>query len=253
MSIPTLYLRAVPETTGDLILLCGDPARVDFFTQIFPQFQFVSQNREFSIATGTYQGHRVSIVSAGIGGPSTAIALEELKQLGVRAVVRFGTMMGLAASMGSVVIPSGAVCEEGTSRCYLSPSYPAVPDWDLQHTLIASARRQALDVCVGLSVTFDGFYTHLSPDLVGRAQTQDWDAFISNNVLAADMETSLVFNAGRALGIPSASICLVTVHAGQRTLFLDAETRTAKERLLLSAALDGLIDFGKSITMSNQP
>jgi uridine phosphorylase len=101
-----------------------------------------------------------------------------------------------------------------------------------------------LEVAVGLSVTFDGFYTHLSPDLVGRAQTQDWAAFARCNVLAADMETSLIFNAGRALGLPTASICLVTVHAGQRTLFLDAETRTANERLLLSAALDGLIAYG---------
>ena len=245
MSTPTLYLRAVPETTGDLILLCGDPARVEFFTQVFPQFQFVSQNREYSIATGTYQDQRVSIVSAGIGGPSTAIALEELKQTGARAVVRVGTMMGLAASMGSVVIPSGAVCEEGTSRCYLPLSYPAVPDWNLQQALIVSARQQGLEVCVGLSVTFENFYTHLSPDLVGRTQSQDWDTFARHNVLAADMETSLIFNAGRALGIPAASICLVTVHAGQRTLFLDAETRSARERLLISAALDGLIAFGK--------
>jgi uridine phosphorylase len=243
MSSPTLYLRALPQTTGELILLCGDPARVDFFTRAFPEFEFVSQNREFSMATGTYQGKSISIVSAGIGGPSTAIALEELKQTGARAVVRIGTMMGLTAPMGSVVIPSGAVCEEGTSRCYLPASYPAVPDWELQHTLIASAQRQGLDVCVGLSVTFDGFYTHLSPDLVGRAQTQDWEAFTRCNVLAADMETSLIFNAGRALGLPTASICLVTVRAGERTLFLDAETRTAKERLLLSAALDGLIAF----------
>ncbi len=245
MNIPTLYLRARPETTGDLILLCGDPARVAFLVQVFPEFQFVSQNREYSLATGTYQGQKISIVSAGIGGPSTAIALEELQQTGARAVVRIGTMMGLAAPMGSVVIPSGAVCEEGTSRNYLPSSYPAVPNWDLQHTLIASAEKQGLDVSVGLSVTFDGFYTHLSPDLVGRAQTQDWDAFTRRNVLAADMETSLIFNAGRALHIPTASICLVTVHAGERTLFLDAETRTAKERLLLLAALNGLIAFGK--------
>ena len=245
MSTPTLYLRALPETTGQLILLCGDPARVDLFTKVFSEFHLVSQNREYSIATGTYQNQNISIVSAGIGGPSTAIALEELKQTGARAVVRIGTMMGLAASMGSVVIPSGAVCEEGTSRCYLPSSYPAVPDWDLQHALIASAVKQGLEVSVGLSVTFDGFYTHLSPDLVGRTQTQDWDLFIRRNVLGTDMETSLIFNAGRALGIPTASICLVTVHAGERTTFLDAETRASKERLMLSAALDGLIAFGK--------
>lgn len=245
MSNPTLYLRAVPETTGDLVLLCGDPARVDFFTQVYPQFHFVSQNREYSIATGTFEGQRISIISAGIGGPSTAIALEELKQVNVRAVVRIGTMMGLAAAMGSVVIPSGAVCEEGTSSCYLPPSYPAVPHWDLQHTLISASQKEGLDVRVGLSITFDGFYTHLSPDLVGREQTQNWDDHTRRNVLAADMETSLIFNAGRALGIPTASICLVTVHAGQRTQFLDAETRTAKERLLLSAALHGLVAFGR--------
>lgn len=243
MSTPTLYLHATPETTGDFILLCGDPARVEFFTQVFPQFEFVSRNREYSIATGQYLGQRVSIISAGIGGPSTAIALEELKQIGARAVVRFGTMMGLAASMGSIVIPSGAVCEEGTSRCYLPASYPAVPDWALQHALIDSAKKEGLEVNIGLSVTFDGFYTHLSPDLVGRPQTQDWDTHIRRNVLASDMETSLIFNAGRALGIPTASICLVTVHAGQRTLFLDGETRTAKERLLISAALNGLVTF----------
>lgn len=245
MTNPTLYLRAVPETTGDLVLLCGDPARVELFTQISPEFHFISRNREYTIATGSYLGQRVSIISAGIGAPSTAIALEELKQIGVRAVVRIGTMMGIAAPMGTVVIPNGAVCEEGTSRCYLPPSYPAVPDWDLQHALIESARRQGLDVRIGLSVTFDGFYTHLSPDLVGRPQTQDWDTYAHNGVQASDMEASLIFNAGRALGLPTASICLVTVHAGQRTEFLDGETRTVQERLMLVAALDGLVAFAK--------
>jgi len=115
----------------------------------------------------------------------------------------------------------------------------------LQHALIAAAEGQGLDVCVGLSVTFDGFYTHLSPDLVGRTQTQDWERFTRHHVLAADMETSLIFNAGRALDIPTASICLVTVQAGQHTAFLDSETRTAKERLLIAAALDGLVAFDR--------
>jgi uridine phosphorylase len=241
----TLYLKVSPENTGDLILLCGDPARVDFFTEIFPFFTLISRNREFSIATGEYQGQRFSIVSAGIGAPSTAIALEELKQAGARAVVRIGTMMGLTAPMGSVVIPNGAVCQEGTSHNYLPPGYPAVPHWDLQHDLIAAANQRGLDVHVGLSATFDGFYTHLFPDLAGR-QPMDWTEYIRYSVLSVDMETSLIFNLGRFLGLASAAMCLVTVQPGALPKFLDAEERSDLEHSLLVAAMEGLLAFGKA-------
>lgn len=241
----TLYLKATPENTSDLVLLCGDLARVDFFTENFPGLKLVSRNREYSIATGEIDGQRLSVVSAGIGAPSTAIALEEFKQIGVRAVVRIGTMMGFAAPMGSVVIPNGSVCEEGTSRCYLPASYPAVPDWDLQHDLIAAAQAQSLDVRVGLSATYEGFYTHLSPDLVDRQPVLDIEQLNRWGVLSADMETSLIFNAGRALGIASAAMCLVTVQSGPQTLFLEADKRSELERGLLAAALGGLVAFAK--------
>jgi uridine phosphorylase len=245
MSVPTLYLKATPDNTGDLVLLCGDPARVELFASHFPGFQMISRNREYWIATGEARNKRVSVISAGIGGPSNAIALEELKQIGVQAVVRIGTMMGISAPMGSLVIPHAAIREEGTSARYLPLTFPAVPQPELQRCLVESGLRAGLDVRVGLSITFDAFYVDLAPQLIGRPGEVDWQHYRQMGVLSTDMETALIFSAGQALGLPTAAICLVTVLQGEPVQFMHPEQRSQLELSLLHTALDGLIDFAE--------
>jgi uridine phosphorylase len=237
----TLYLRCNPGDVAPLVLLTGDPARVDRMAGLLDNGRVVSRNREYAVATGEYQGHPISAVSAGIGAPSTAIALEELTQLGLRAVVRVGTMMGIHAPMGAVVISTGAVRYEGTSAAYLPLPYPAIPDWGLSQALASAGRAHGLDARLGLTVTQDAFYPAMAPSLVGRGAL-DLDVPRRVGALALDMESSLVCVMGMARGFAAAIMCLVTVQAEPYTT-LASDIRTALEGQLIAAVFDGLVSF----------
>lgn len=241
MSKATLYLKCRPDDLGDLVLLTGAPERVQRIAAQLDSPQTIAQNREFVTVTGQYQGQRVSALSSGIGAPSAAIAVEELAQLGVRAVVRVGTTMGITAPMGSYVLSTGAVRREGTSPAYLPLEYPAVPDWTLAQHLAQSAQKQGLPLHTGITATYDGFYTHMAPSLVGRGALPV-EELKAAGVLALDMETALLYILATRLGIAAASFCIVTNSAVPFQV-LEGEARSQGEDRLISSVLDSLINW----------
>jgi uridine phosphorylase len=201
----------------------------------------IANNREYAVATGTYQNTPVTVVSAGIGAPSTAIAIHELAQLGVRAIVRVGTMMGIHAPLDSVVIPTGAARFEGTSPHYLPLAYPALPDWRLVQALAEAGRALDVDLRLGMTATYDAFYVHMAPSLIDQ-HAPDLTLARRAGVLSMDMESSLVFVLGNMLGLAVASMCLVTVQADPH-VHLDLDLRADGEQRMLRAALAGLVAF----------
>jgi len=237
----TLYLKCRPGDVAPLVLLSGDPARGDRLSAILDDPRVISRSREYSVLTGRYQGTPVSAISGGIGAPSTAIVIEELVQLGVRSVVRIGTMMGIGAPLGSVVLSLGAARFEGTSAHYLPLAYPAVPRWPLVHALAEAGRQQALDVRLGLTATFDAFYLDMAPTVVGRAPL-DMVSLQQAGVLSMDMETSLIFTLGTVFHLAAASMCLVTVQAEPHT-HLDPVVRSELDDQVVRAALAGIVAF----------
>lgn len=241
----TLYLKCLPKDVGSLVLLSGDPARVDRIALQLESARQIVRSREFAVATGNHRGQTISAVSAGIGAPSTAIALEELATLGVHTVVRVGTMMGVGAPLGTIVIPTGAARFEGTSRRYLPLEYPALPDWSLTHTLANAATDAGLPVRLGPTATFDAFYPDMAPSLVQRADL-DLSTVQRTGILSFDMETSLVFTVGAVLGLATATVCLVTVMAADPTSFLDAKTRASLEDKMVAVVLDGLVAYAQT-------
>ena len=84
---------------------------------------------EFRTFTGSAAGCPVSAVSSGIGGPSVAIAVEELAPLGVRTIVRVGTCGALqpGIGLGDLVIATAAVRSEATPDSYLPAPFPRSP------------------------------------------------------------------------------------------------------------------------------
>lgn len=238
----TLYIHLRPGDVAPRVLLTGDPARVDRISdKMLERSRIISRHREFVVATGTHHGQPISVVSAGIGAPSTAIAIEELAQIGVKTIVRIGTMLGIHAPIGSVVLATGAARFEGTSGWYLPPPYPAIPHWGLVESLSEVAKNYHLDVRHGLTVTHDAFYASLAPQLVGRKPI-DLEVPRRAGALTLDMESALVFTLGMVLNLQVASICLVTVQAQPFTA-LAMDARAALETQLIKAALDGLIAF----------
>lgn len=131
-----------PEDIGKYVILPGDPKRCAKIAEHFTDARMVADSREFVTYTGTLDGEKVSVTSTGIGGPSAAIALEELSKAGAHTFIRVGTCGGMQQDVcgGDIVIASGAVRMEGTSREYAPIEYPAVPDVDVMHALIQAAK-----------------------------------------------------------------------------------------------------------------
>ncbi|MBN2305958.1 MAG: nucleoside phosphorylase [Anaerolineae bacterium] len=242
MSEPTLYLKCTPDDVAPLVLLSGDPARVDRIAAMLSGAREISRNREFAVATGAYLGIPITAASGGIGAPSTAIAVHELAQVGARAIVRIGTMMGITAPMGTVVLSTGAVRGDGTSPHYLPLAYPALPDWTLVHTLAQAGRDRGLDVALGLTSSHDAFYPEMAPTRLGDAPL-DLTLPAKIGVLGMDMEAALLFVLGRMLGLATAAMCLITVNAEPHT-HMDLSQRAERDAVMVRAALDGLVAFG---------
>ncbi len=242
MSTPTLYLRARTEDVSPLVLLSGDPARVKRGAAALEDGRVLNHNREFALARGLFHGVPVTLASGGIGAPSTAIAIHELAQCGARAIVRIGTMMGVAAPLGSVVLSTGAARFEGTSARYLPREYPAIPNWPLTQTLAEAVQAADLDVRLGLTSTHDAFYPEMAPELVGEGAPDLHEAWRAG-VLGMEMEAALLFTLGQVLGLATAAVCLVTVQAQPHQL-LEAEQRAVLDGSMVEAALSGLVAYG---------
>ena len=111
--------------------LCGDPARIPKVSALFDDFTEVCRVREYVIHTGTVQGFPMTVASTGIGGPSTAVVLEEMAKLGAHTFIRIGNSGAVAeeVALGDYVITTGSIRDEGTSKSYVRTDYPAVADW----------------------------------------------------------------------------------------------------------------------------
>ena len=125
-----LHIDLVPGDVGKYVLLPGDPGRCEKIAKYFDNPVHVRTNREYVTYTGTLLGEKVSVCSTGIGGASASIAMEELANVGADTFLRVGTCGGidLDVKSGDVVIATGAIRMEGTSREYAPIEFPAVAD-----------------------------------------------------------------------------------------------------------------------------
>ena len=113
-----------------------------------------------------FDGVKVSVTSTGIGGPSAAIAMEELVMAGADTFIRIGTCGGMQTEVmsGDVVIASGAIRMEGTSKEYAPIEFPAVADIQAVNALIQAARTLKQNYHVGVVQCKDSFYGQHSPE-----------------------------------------------------------------------------------------
>ncbi|MCC6904420.1 MAG: nucleoside phosphorylase [Anaerolineae bacterium] len=190
-----LHLRK--GDVGRYVLLPGDPGRVPLIGQYFDNPQEIAYNREYRTITGTLLGEKVTVTSTGIGCPSTAIAVEELRMLGADTFIRVGTsgMMQPFMQQGDVIITWGAVRDEYTSQQYMPLAFPAVADVDVTLALRQAAQKRGVRYHVGLTQSKDSFYGQHEPQRmpVGRELQERWQAWIQGGVLCSEMEASTLF------------------------------------------------------------
>ena len=157
-----------PEDIGKYVILPGDPKRCAKIAEHFTDAHLVADSREFVTYTGMLDGEKVSVTSTGIGGPSAAIALEELSKAGAHTFIRVGTCGGMQQDVcgGDIVIASGAVRMEGTSREYAPIEYPAVADVDVMHALIQAAKEKEITYHAGVVQCKDSFFGQHEPEVM---------------------------------------------------------------------------------------
>ncbi len=206
---------------GDYVLVPGDPARTAVIAKFLDDAHEVAFSREYRTFTGKVGGVPVSAMSTGMGGPSVAIGVEELAELGVHTFLRVGTC-GAAqpeVKMGDLVIAIGAVRTEGTADGYVPKEYPAIASLEVTNALVEAATAAGAPFHVGVIRSVDALYSDLMPERMPRPQQlrEELDMWARAGVISNDMETSTLFVVSRLRKLRAGTInlCVDELGAGE--------------------------------------
>jgi uridine phosphorylase len=201
------HLRLKPGDVGKYVLLPGDPDRVLRIARHLENAKEIVFNREYRTCTGSYKGITVSATSTGIGCPSTAIAVEELANIGVTHFIRVGSTGALKPEIktGDIVINTGSMRNEGTTRFYVNEGFPAVADHFLTHALIEAALalrdERGFGLHVGLNASDDAFYGE-TPEFIEMLR--------KHKLLNVEMESAAIFTIAHKRDLKAAMVCGVS-------------------------------------------
>ena len=201
---------------GEYVILPGDPKRCEKIAKYFEDAKLVADSREFVTYTGYLDGVKVSVTSTGIGGASAAIALEELVKSGAKYFIRVGTCGGVDLSVkgGDIVIATGAIRMEGTSKEYAPIEFPAVANLDIINALVKSAKKLGLTFHTGIVQCKDSFYGQHNPEImpVSYELYNKWEAWKRLGCLASEMESAALFVVGSFLRVKVGSVFLAVAN-----------------------------------------
>ena len=201
---------------GRYVFLPGDPGRSDYIAKLFDDPKLIASNREYRTFTGTILGEKVSVTSTGIGGPSTAIAVEELIAIGADTFIRVGTSGGMQPEQipGELAITIAAIRDEGTSMAYMPPEFPAVADITVTQALKQAAIKLNVPYRVGITQSKDSFYGQHEP---GRMPVADhllrrWKAWKMGGAICSEMEAATLFILGSIYRKRTGGIMLIAAN-----------------------------------------
>lgn len=219
------HIQTAKGEVGRYVILPGDPKRCEKIAGYFENPVFVADNREYITYTGTLDGVRVSVTSTGIGGPSAAIAMEELWRCGADTFVRIGTCGGMQTEVksGDLVIATGAIRMEGTSKEYAPVEFPAVADLDVTNALVGAAKEKGYSFHTGVVQCKDAFYGQHEPETkpVSYELMNKWEAWKRLGCLASEMESAALFTVASYLGVRAGSCFLVMANQEREKEGLD--------------------------------
>ena len=199
------HIQCVEGDVGKYVILPGDPGRCEAIARHFDNPVHIGMNREYNVWTGTLLGEKVSVCSTGIGGPSAAIAMEELVKIGADTFLRTGTCGGIHLDVkpGDIVVATGAVRYEHTSLEYAPIEYPAVADFALTAALTQASEALGFDTHTGIVQCKDSFYGQHSPEAspVYYELQHKWESWKRLGVKASEMESAALFVVANALHV----------------------------------------------------
>ena len=201
---------------GEYVIMPGDPKRCKKIAEYLDNPKLIADNREYVTYTGELLNKKVSVTSTGIGGPSAAIAMEELVQVGAKYFLRVGTCGGMDINVksGDLVIATAAIRMEGTSKEYAPIEWPAVADFDLVNALVSAAKKIKIDYHVGVVECKDSFYGQHEPERmpVGYELINKWNAYLKLGCKASEMESAALFTVANVLNVKCATVLLTVAN-----------------------------------------
>lgn len=219
------HIQIARGEVGRYVIMPGDPKRCEKIAKYLDDPVLIADNREFVTYTGTLDGEKVSVTSTGIGGPSAAIAIEELYRCGADTFVRIGTCGGMQPEVksGDIVVATGAIRMEGTSREYAPIEFPAVPDLMVTNALVEAARKKEIPFHTGVVQCKDSFYGQHEPEVkpVSYELLNKWEAWKRLGCLASEMESAALFILASHLRVRVGSCFLVMANQEREKLGLE--------------------------------
>lgn len=242
------HIKTNWDDVGRYCILAGDPGRIPLIAKHFDNPVQVAQNREYNVYTGYLNGVKCTACSTGIGGPSAAIAVEELIKCGATTFIRVGTSGGidLAVSGGDLIIASAAVRGDGTSAEYLPPDYPAAANFDVCLALKKAAEMSSSDkdgnrFHVGVVQSKDSFYGEVEPETspVGNMLAMRWEQYVKCGCLTSEMECASIFAVGIAKKVRCGAV-LTAIWNVERSKAGLPDTITSDSSRAIQCAVDAI-------------
>lgn len=224
---------------GKYVILPGDPKRCAKIAQYFDDAKLVADRREFVTYTGYLDGEKVSVTSTGIGGPSASIAMEELVKVGAEVFIRVGTCGGMALDVkgGDIVIATGAIRMEGTSKEYAPIEFPAVANLEVTNALVQAAKNLDYTYHTGIVQCKDSFYgQHNAENMPVSYELQNkWEAWKRLGCLASEMESAALFIVASFLKVKVGSVFLTVANQEREKQNLDNPVAHDTEKAIKTA------------------
>ena len=231
---------------GEYVILPGDPKRCEKIAQYFDDAELVGDSREYVTYTGYLDGVKVSVTSTGIGGPSASIALEELVACGAHTFIRIGTCGGMQIDVkgGDVVVATGAIRLEGTSKEYAPVEFPAVANLDVINALVDACKDLGIPHHVGVVQCKDSFYGQHRPETLPNGQDllRKWDAWLQLDTKASEMESAALFIVAQYLHVRCGSCFLVVANQEREKAGLE-NTQAHDTDIAVRVAVEALRDL----------
>lgn len=240
------HIQLDEKVNAKCALMPGDPKRVDVIASCLENVEELTFNREYRSIVGEYKGMRVIGISTGMGGSSVAIAIEELKNIGVNTMMRIGSAGAMQENinLGDLIIPEAAIRDEGTSKNYIDSIYPAAADYKLLNYCVEVSKEMNYPHHVGVILSHESFYYD--------EDEQDSLKWSKKGVLGSDFETAALFTVGRLRNIHCASILNNVVLWGNNTEDSIGSYQTGESKTSLGELMEVKVALEAMYRLQNQ-
>lgn len=214
-----------PDSLGPYALIPGPKERSEMIIKLLDNPQKNFTFLDYEMHSGMLEGKRVTVGNGGRYAPDTAITTEILCGAGAQSIIRVGSCGSLQedVKIGDLVIVTGALRGEGTSRYYVAENFSTVAHADIVNALKKAADNLKVRCHLGWIFTTDALFQE-TPELIQQLNQQ--------NISSIDMVTSTFLTIAQVRGKKAGAVlavsdeCLHGKFGFRDPSFFEAEQKT---------------------------